>query len=90
MIILILQIASDRNGYGTVFADPGAHPPANGDSLARQAEEFILNIISLKKEPMGIIKSGSNIIRTVYLKILFEDDMQLGLKKRKSKVRQII
>lgn len=25
MIILILQIASDRNGYETVSADPGAH-----------------------------------------------------------------
>lgn len=36
--------------------------------MVGQAEEFILNIISLKKEPMGIIKLGSNVIRTVYLK----------------------
>lgn len=49
-----------------LFADPGAHPPPQ--LMVGQAEEFILNIISLKKEPMGIIKLGSNVIRTVYLK----------------------
>lgn len=46
-IIPSVQIASARGGYETLSADPVAYTQLT-NSLARQAEEFILNVASEK------------------------------------------